>query len=112
MPYIVNRKILAKDHSMHLGQPLWLHRVDYNHLISNKPEWNNCLIYVKNAPKIYKTNYKKHGTPSAKFTRTFYSIFADEIMNIKQIGKHYFDPFSTVGTLQPTWFNSIEIKRN
>ena len=30
--------------------------VGYNHLISNKGEWNNC--FIKNAPKIEQTKPK------------------------------------------------------
>ena len=34
-----------------------MRRVGYNHLVSNKGEWNNC--FIKNAPKIEQTKVKK-----------------------------------------------------
>ena len=48
-------------------------RVGYNHLISNKCEWNNC--FIKNAPKYRKLDYNKN-KKAQKITHTL-AIFVD-----------------------------------
>ena len=50
-----------------------LRRVGYNHLISNKREWNNC--FIKNAPKYRKLDYNKN-KKAQNITHTF-AIFVD-----------------------------------
>ena len=47
--------------------------IGYNHLISNKYEWNNC--FIKNAPKYRKLDYNKN-KKAQKITHTL-AIFVD-----------------------------------
>ena len=46
----------------------------YNHLISNKGEWNDC--FIKNAPQIELTKLKKNKNASKKITHTL-TIFVE-----------------------------------
>ena len=48
-------------------------RVGYNHLISNKPGWNNC--FIKNAIKYRKLDYNKN--KKAQKTTHKLAIFVD-----------------------------------
>ena len=48
-------------------------RVGYNHLISNKREWNNC--FIKNAPKYRILGYNNN-KKAQKLTHTL-AIFVD-----------------------------------
>ena len=68
--------------------------VGYNHLISNKREWNNC--FIKNAPKYRKLDYNKTKRPNKNhayarhFCRSWYNgSFTVMSKPMKTLELHY-----------------------